>query len=55
MLGNFRTKQNLYFMFSAPSLSKIRSRATKGGREANIYRRYKQIQQFKKIGILLAI
>jgi len=45
MLENSGAKRNLNFIFSAPSLFKIRARATKWG---DIYRRYKQIHQFSK-------
>jgi len=46
MLENFGAKQNLYFIFFAPSLLKNRSRAAKRG--WYIYRSYKQIYQFSK-------
>jgi len=45
MLGNFKAKQNLYFIFSAPSLPKIVSTPLS---EADIYRHYKQMQHFAK-------
>jgi len=48
MLGKFRAKRNLYFIFSA------KKSFPRHKREADIDRCYKQIQQFKKDRILLA-